>query len=304
MASPAMPDSIFAPVFLVGCPRSGTTLLQRLLDAHPLLAVAPETHFVRRFWLHRAKYQDLEQPAAFDTLVADIVAMPEFAEMGLDALAFANAALTTERTYPALFQLLLQSFAAGRGAAIVGEKTPNHLLYMPTLQEFFPAARFIHIIRDPRAVVKSWTTVPWSTGTIGGDAGVWRRYIQTAWTHPPRGAALHVVRYERLATDPERELRAICAFLGILFDPAMLAFHSREADTLNFAREPWKHRAAEPVTTEATDQWRTALTADQIGEIETLVWREMLRLGYRPSRPDRLLVPLAKRLARRLVRFH
>jgi hypothetical protein len=294
--------AISAPVFLVGCPRSGTTLLQRLLDAHSLLAVAPETHFVRRFWIKRDDYGDLAAAGAFDRVVEEVIQMPEFSDMQLDAGEFRDQAARIERTIPAVFDLLLRSFARRRGVRLVGEKTPNHLLYMPTLEGFFPGARFIHIIRDPRAVVNSWRTVPWSTGSIAGDTAVWQRYMQTAWKQPPTGGRLHVMRYETLATEPEPELRAVCDFLGIPFEPTMLSFHERESRTVDFAREPWKRNAALPIQTQARDEWRSALAPGQIVEIERLARNEMLRLGYKPERytaPS--LLRRAGRAARRLL---
>jgi LPS sulfotransferase NodH len=291
-----------APVFLVGCPRSGTTLLQRLLDAHPQVAIAPETHFIRRFWMRRDSYGDLTDDGAFARLVSDIIAMPEFPEMALDAEAFRAAARTSTRTYSTLFELLLRSFARRRGAAIAGEKTPNHLLYMQTLERFFPAARFIHIVRDPRAVVNSWMTVPWSTGTIAGDTGVWRRYVRTAWKQPPRRGALKVVHYEVLAAAPEKVLRSICEFLGLPFHPAMLEFHEREPDTLNFSREPWKRKAAGPIDDAAIEDWRQRMSAGHIEQIEQLAWREMLRLGYKPlTGTPALVLATARRVVRNVL---
>ena len=291
-----------APVFLVGCPRSGTTLLQRLLDAHPLVAVAPETHFIRRFWIPRHKYGALADETSFRRLLDDFVAMPEFADMKLDPEQFTAAARRGERTVPALFDLLLRSFAERRGARIVGEKTPNHLLYMTILESFFRGARFVHIIRDPRAVVSSWRSVPWSTGTISGDAGVWRRYMRTAWKQPPARGKLHVVRYEALTSQPEHELRFVCDFLEIPFDPSMLSFHQREAETIDFAREPWKRGAARPIRAGANDEWRRALSADEIQAIEEVCWTEMVKLGYEPERyPGPPLLGPARRVMKRLV---
>lgn len=291
-----------APVFLVGCPRSGTTLLQRLLDAHPFVAVAPETHFIRRFWLPRTKYGALSDESCFGRLIDDIAAMPEFADMKLDPGRFNAAARRAERSVPALFDLLLCSFGERRGARIVGEKTPNHLLYMAILESFFPGARFVHIIRDPRAVVSSWRTVPWSTGTIGGDAGVWRRYMRTAWKQPPSRGKLHVMRYEALTRHPEQELRRVCDFLGIPFDPSMLSFHQREPETIDFAREPWKRGAALPIQARAHDDWRRRLSPDQVEEVEQLCWTEMVRLGYEPERyPGPPLLGPARRVMKRLV---
>jgi hypothetical protein len=270
-------------VFLVGCPRSGTTLLQRLLDAHPVIAVAPETHFIRRFWQQRDRYGDLESDGRFTRLVDDVLSMPEAAEMHIDAAALRAAAQVIPRTYAALFGLLLARFAAGRGAAVVAEKTPNHLLYMPTLEEFFPGARFIHIIRDPRAVVNSWRRVPWSTGAVAGDAHVWRRYIRTSWDHRPTGGSIHVVRYEALVRSPEAVLRDVCSFLQVAFDPVMLRFHECEPSTLNLAREPWKSGASSALYERSIEEWRHQLTAREIAEVERIACVEMTWLGYRMS---------------------
>lgn len=272
-----------APVFLVGCARSGTTLLQRLLDAHSAIAIAPETHFVRRFCLQRDARGSLDDGQVFERLIDEVVAMPEFADMRLDAAQFRQAAAGIERTYGAVFELLLRSFQELRGVRIVGEKTPNHVRYMRTLEEFFPNARFVHIVRDPRAVVNSWRSVPWSTGTVSGDARRWRLAIRAAWEGPPHSRALHVVHYERLVVNPEKELRAICRFLEIAFEPAMLAYHERPADTIDFSREPWKKGAGTAVYRNSIDSWAHKLSASDVAEIEAQVWREMVWLGYRPQ---------------------
>lgn len=157
-------------VFLVGCPRSGTTLLQRMLDTHPEVAVAPETHFMRLFWRRRALYDPLERPDHFERLLRDIAARPEFIEMGLDPAHFQRVAWEGPRTYDALLRLLLEQFASSRSVRVVGEKTPDHLVHMLPLKEFFPSARFVHIVRDPRAVVNSHRGVPWSKGSLWKDA--------------------------------------------------------------------------------------------------------------------------------------
>ena len=295
-------DPSVAPVFLVGCPRSGTTLLQRLLDAHPLIAIAPETHFIRRFWEQRDRYGDLRGDDAFARAVEDLLAIPEAVDMHLDGDAFRAAAAEIDRSFAALFALLLQCFGARRGARVIGEKTPNHLLYMPTLQSFFPGARFIHIVRDPRAVVLSWRTVPWSTGSVGGDARVWRRYIRTARKQPPRWGKLHVVRYESLVTAPELALHRICRFVGVNFDRAMLAFHERGSNAIDFEREPWKRGAAFAVYKSATDEWRERLSREEMGQIEEIVCREMLWLGYRLETIKWPWATVGNRAVRSLVR--
>ena len=295
-------DDAFAPVFIVGCPRSGTTLLQRMLDAHPDVAIAPETHFIRRFWLRRDEYGDLHDDARFRRLVDDLLSIPEAADMHLDADEFRASAGRIDRSFAALFGLLLQCYRLQRGAVIVGEKTPNHLLYMRTLQDFFPRARFIHLIRDPRAVVNSWRNVPWSTGSIAGDAQVWRRYIRTAWKQRPRSGTLHLVRYESLVSAPAQTLRSMCRFLQLGFTEAMLTFHEHGAGGLDLEREPWKRGAAIAVYERSAAEWRDSLPARDIAEVERLAGVEMMWLGYPLSTMRQPWVAAGSRALRAVAR--
>ncbi len=281
----AAPTAI-APFFVVGCPRSGTTLLQRILDAHGELAITPETHFVRRFWLRRLSYGALHRDANYRRLIDDVVSIPEFSDMGLDATTFREHAWDGKRSYARLFDLLLRQFASARGVDRVGEKTPSHARFIGTLARFFPGAKFVHIVRDPRAVVSSWRNVPWSTGLPGADAEVWRRHVAAVrLSASTRAAAIHTLSYEHLVAHPEASLRDLCSFLEIAFDPRMLRFHERDLGPLDLDREPWKAGAAKPLDTAPIDRWRNELSAASIAQIEAVTWFEMKRCGYEPESP-------------------
>jgi hypothetical protein len=276
------------PVFLVGCPRSGTTLLQRILDAHPQAAIAPETHFVRTFLRDRSYRAAPRDPAVFARLVEAVVAMPAFAEMRLDAASFrAAASAGADRDADALFRLLLAQFRARTGAQVVGEKTPNHLLYMRRIERAFAregGALFVHIVRDPRAVVHSWRSMPWSTGSVAGDAAVWAKYQRHARTRRP--AELLTVRYEDLVAEPERVLHGVCTFVGLPFDAALLRHHERVDDATGTPRPPstvpWQDGARRAIAADAADRWRGALQDADVRAVDTICWFEMRRHGYRP----------------------
>lgn len=283
-----------SPIFIVGCPRSGTTLLQQMLDAHPAVAIAPETHFMQYFWQRQEYYGNLLKDDNYHHLIEDLIAHPEFSEMGLNVCEFSKAAWGGERSYQALFRLLLEQFASIRGVEIIGEKTPNHVLYIPTLKKFFPSARFIHIVRDPRAVVNSWRSVPWSTGSIAGDAQAWKGHVSA-----PRRcssllmSSLFTLHYEQLVMAPEENLRSLCQFLNLEFLPEMLTYHRKESQSVNVTREPWKANSVKPVNQNALTRWQRELSEQMVTEIEAVAWFEMRRFGYKTQTNLRQLVPAA-----------
>lgn len=285
-------DPLAAPIFVVGCPRSGTTLVRQMLNAHPALAIAPETHFMQYLWADRARYGNLGRQESFERLINDVTGLEGFEEAGLDAGGFRRAARAGEHSFRALFTLLLRQYAEKTGAERVGEKTPSHVLYLPGLCRFFPAARFLHVVRDARAVANSWRSVPWSSGRLWRDADVWREHVAAARRSKPLlGEALHTVRFERLVHAPEETLRAVCRFLALPFEPAMLAFHQHDARTLDPEREPWKARAVQPLQPAAAERWRAELTPGMVAEVEGRAWREMQRWGYPPETPWKRLGP-------------
>jgi len=90
-------------IFLVGCPRSGTTLLQQILNAHSQIAIAPETKFIKRYWQKRKLYGNLFDDQNYHKLISNIVKHHVFAEMELDADCFIEAALSIKRDYGSFY---------------------------------------------------------------------------------------------------------------------------------------------------------------------------------------------------------
>lgn len=283
-----------APVFVVGCPRSGTTLLQLVLNSHPDVAIAPETHFMRLFWSRRSEYGPLDVDARFSSLLDDIVARPVFAEMAVPEEVFRSQAWEGERTYGELFGLLLRLFGERASASVVGEKTPTHLLHMSTLASFFPKASFIHMVRDPRAVVASWRNVPWSTGTLQGDAEVWRHYAWIGHREAKKGRLpLLEVRYEDLVADPAPVLERVCRFLDVSFDARMLAHATGRHEYLNVSREPWKSGSVRPIDPTLAARWEKDLTPEDVRTIEAVAGSVMQSYRYQPRSTAPARFPVA-----------
>jgi hypothetical protein len=289
-----MEAKIKSPIFIVGCPRSGTTLLQQMLDAHPDVAIAPETHFMQYFWEKQEQYGDLNEDANYRRLLTDIIDLPEFTEMGLSAEDFSEEAWNNERNYGAIFRLLLEQFAKTKKVKILGEKTPNHVLYITQLKQFFPDARFIHIVRDPRAVVNSYRSVPWSAGSIVGDARLWQYHVSAARRCPSQiKSSIFTLYYEQLVLAPEEHLRSLCRFLDLEFMPAMLTYYQKELQLVNVKREPWKAKSLKPVNQASLNRWQTELSGEMIADIEAIVWFQMRELGYKlQSKPKQLVLKI------------
>lgn len=274
------PESDVSVFFIVGCPRSGTTLLRRMLNAHPDVAVAPETFFMRHFWEQRDAYGDLSEAAVLDRLIDNLVATPAFESMGLNAEAIRDAVHRAGHRWSKVFLVLLRRFAERRDAQFVGEKTPNHVLFLPTLCRWYPDARFVHLVRDPRAVSNSWRTVPWSSGYRWRDAEVWDEFVRAGRRAEGVGERVHSLHFEALVRSPEEELRAVCDHLDLPYDGQMLAFHEQESATVDVEREPWKERATNPIDPSVADRWRDELSVHAQAQVEMVAGGEMERWGY------------------------
>jgi hypothetical protein len=285
-------------VFVVGCPRSGTTLLRRMLDAHPELAITPETHWIPR-WLERGVGVTSEGFATPE-LVGRLLASPKFSRTGIEP---ADLESLLEANGPILYADFVRGFFElyGRvvGKPLVGDKTPGYVRRLPLLHELFPEARFVHLIRDGRDVALSalgWRRaaklaarlVTWEAHPVPTAALWWERHVRSG---REAGAALgpdayYEVRYEALIADPAGETEALCTFLDLPFDEAMLRFHEgrRRRETGLSAKKAWL-----PPTPGLRD-WRAEMSAEDVERFEATAGNLLDELGY----PRAVLEPAAE----------
>jgi hypothetical protein len=267
-------------VFVVGCPRSGTTLLQRLLDAHPELSVINET-----LWITREAKAPVT-PELVSRLFEDRrFRRLELAREAVELLVQGNGAVSYRNFVSAVFDL----YGSIRGKSLVGDKSPGYVRKIPKLHALFPKAKFVHLIRDGREVwlsVQGWKKgersagqVPtWTVDPLGSTALWWERSVRLG---REAGAVLgdnlyREVRYEAVVRDPERECRDLCDFLEISYSDAMLRFHEGRAryDLGITAKRAW----LPPLP--GLRNWRAEMAVADVERFEAIVGDLLDELGY------------------------
>ena len=199
-------------IFVGGAPRSGTTLVQNILDSHTSIVGAPE-------FLH------------IDSIVKVGEVLKSSVERGfIDEFCSKE---DVDRHFRHLLVSLLFPYLDASGAEILSEKTPANVLVFAELLELFPKARFIHVVRDPRATVASLLGVGQRAREAGEaplfyatGAGAAARYVRRCMGLGLRAERLapdrvHQVQYERLVTNPKEECMALCRFLRLPWESQM-----------------------------------------------------------------------------------
>jgi hypothetical protein len=267
---------------IVGTPRSGTTLVQRLACELDGVAMPPETHFLGFFALEllRRRRFPIERQALREELEA-FAALDKSSELGLDPTAVETALEGRSENLAKMFAAIVETLA-GPGR-LLGEKSPEHLLWWRPVARALPALRIIGVVREPRAVVASALAVWGDRGTRGAPLHVLRaqRWSSDAREMARAGESLGpsrflLLRYEDVVHDETHARSTMARFLGSRARVATAAAPPR----IVLPREWWKARTFEPITDERLDAWRELLTADQASEVLAICRTGMRRFGY------------------------
>ena len=281
------------PVFVVGCPRSGTTLLSLMIHAHPRLAMPPESRFLLSTWRARDRFGDLSTPAQRRALARACTRKgSRVRDLGLDPKALRRQILAAPPTLGSAFGTVFKAYADLHGRARWGDKRPLYYQEVDVLLRLFPDAQIVHIVRDGRAVVASLKTMPWWPYDSIGSMGAWAQATYCARRDERRlpGDVVHVLRYESLVADPEAELRRLCAFLEEDFDPAML--EPSEVRAVVPEGKTWHGNLSRSVGTARVEAWRSGLEPWELGLMETVLGRRLRDLGYPRSGAGRRPTPV------------
>ncbi|HEV2496030.1 MAG TPA: sulfotransferase [Terriglobia bacterium] len=278
-------------VFIVGCPRSGTTLLQRMVNAHPQIAITPESHWIPH--LYQKLWAVTSAGVIEHKLVRELGKHPKFARLGigreelkkLERLSRNGHPLTYSSFVTAIFDL----YGKAQGKPLAGDKTPDYVRRIDVLHELWPEARFVHVIRDGRDVclsMREWPKVhpkpgdfvTWKDDPVSTAAWWWGFNVRLGRDagRPLGSGQYYELRYEALVTRPREEVQQLCAFLGLPFDEAMVRFHEDRAKP-DPGLEP--KRAGLPVTPGLRD-WQSQMAAGEVELFEAAAGEVLDELNY------------------------
>jgi hypothetical protein len=271
--------------FIVACGRSGTTLVQAMLNAHPEMAIPPEAHFllpVRDRVTRRGGGVDLEG------FVAILDRNRSFALWNVSAEEVQRAlARTRPRDYPGAVRTLYAAYARRHDKGRYGDKTPKHVLNLPYLAEAFPEARFIHLVRDGRDVTCSFMAR--GIGPRDGVEGAlrWKRAVATGRRDGARlGPDRYLeVRYEDLVADPEGHIKGIAEFIELDYDEVMLEYRGQVDGMLPNPYLKDLHENVYRPPTEHLRDWRREMDPVEVAMFEVLAGDLLSELGYERAVP-------------------
>jgi Sulfotransferase family len=278
-----------APIFIVGCPRSGTGLLRDLLRSHPRLAFPTESHFIPDFY---RGFGDPRSDREACRLAGRILRLRWVRrwDLALEASSLAHC-----RSYRQVISALYREFARRERKARWGDKTPHYVAELPLLVELFPAARVIHIYRDGRDVALSWLATQHGPANLYTAATAWKRFVAAGRRHGAMHADAYLeVRYETLLGQPEATMRRVCAFLEEDFDAAVLRpSRSRRIGHRGIVGGP--RLSPRPSETEIAagnhGRWRHEMSPGDRSLCEGVAGDLLSELGYETEGASRLLSP-------------
>jgi hypothetical protein len=272
------------PMFIVGSARSGTTLLRLMLSAHSRISISSEGAYIYRLRSTLASYGDLSDPRHLKTLHQDLVPLLE-TERFLSVPSFDQLLDWTEQfgtdvrsiiTFYGTWQARIEG---KERLAWWGDNAPYHVYHIPFFNHLFPASKVIFMIRDPRDAYASSKTA------LGYDlhraVGEWEKaLLDGALAESYLGPArVRQLKYEDLVTTPRTRLQALCAFLGVEYEEAMLDYnHSDAAKAV--ARLNHHKNLLSPVFATSVGRYRQVLTREEIAAVQDRLYSPMTCLGY------------------------
>jgi hypothetical protein len=276
-------------VFIVGCPRSGTTLLQRIVNAHSQIAIMPESHWIPRLFDKRKGLtpEGLVTPE----LIPHLLKHPNFSRLKIEREELLKLLGTGQPVpYPEFVARIFEVYGRREGKSLVGDKTPGYVRTLHTLHALWPTARFVHLTRDGRDVCLSMAGWPkahqkrpgvfatWKDDSVSTTALWWELNVrlgrQAGNSFGPK--LYYELRYESLVRNPAEECAALCTFLGLPYDDAMLRFH--EGRTRSNPGLDAKH-AWLPITPGLRD-WRSQMPGEDVERFEAAAGQLLDELGY------------------------
>jgi hypothetical protein len=285
--------------FILGRPRSGTTLLTTLFNAHPNVRIAPEFPIMMFLYQRFKKVKNWDEPT-IRSFVDHAFYYSKFNSRRVANLKIDKEFIISEMLkYKEVgsIQLFLKSinyYAFSlynkKETLWIGDKNPVYSIFAHRFRKIFPEAKFICIIRDYRdnfisirKLVEKDVAI--EAPSLPLQVGRWRYFIRLFLDCKRRFPdKYYILRYEDLVTAQETTFRSLCDFLGIAFDPSVFDFYKKKDETLktygNPVWEKFHDNLLNPINTGRMNTWQGELTPQQVRMADQIAGKYADLLGY------------------------
>lgn len=244
-------------LFVIGPPRSGSTLLMRMLSSHSAIYSRAEPHLLTP--LAHLGFYDTVEKASFDHLQAQQSVREFVADLPGGERDYLDAC----RAYTDLLYGRMLA-ARGKGKPLFLDKTPANALILPFIAKLYPRARYVVLTRHPAAIWSSY-----ANSFFDGDYVAARRFNPILNRYVPamasflreRPVPMVRVAYEDLVQRPEEEMRRVFAFLELPFEPGVIDYGTHEHEAKGLGDPLGVQRHTRPVT-DSVEKWAQELAAD------------------------------------------
>jgi len=262
------------PFFIIGCGRSGNTLLRSMLVAGEEVSIPPESYVWPRIIRIFQTYNFLPWEKLCSLIIAEFEAYKEFYtwEVNLyEAHQRARRLRGREQTLSNIINEVYNTYQLEKIGKVKrwGDKTPINTLYIDKILKVYPKAKFIHIVREPKDVVCSYLKAGLYKD-FHEAVNFWKLAVGKALSLEKKVSSKQFiqVKYEELVTSPEIQLNNICVFLDLEYTSTMLDFWKKTSDLGDVNYGSHHANVKKPISTKSIGKWRNVLTENEVLLIE------------------------------------
>jgi hypothetical protein len=270
------------PIFIGGSNRSGTTMLGSMLGTHSNILGLAESQYVLDIYKRLYRLNKLNSPTE---IIDSITQHPRFILQGIDIKDRLLELRSKQRSYNEIIFKLLTIYSTQIGkqkAQYWVEHVPSNIKETSLLLELFPNAKFIHVVRDGRAVAASLKSVNWGEGSLDQIAQSWVNYIAHGLAAESALGSEKIIRvyYETLVREPEKTLERIVDFVGVKFEPGMV--RGAGLDLPGFYRTDQRLVGSTPDESRI-NAWQRKLKPREVEIFENFAGDLLAYFGYTPK---------------------
>jgi len=285
--------------FVIGRPRSGTTLLQTLFEAHPNVIIPPESPIIEECYDRFGK-RKIASKKDLNVLIKFISGIRKFDYWGIDVKKLKNDlennidSLDFEPIIKIIYKNYISPFDK-KEILIFGDKNPRYSRNPEKLLKIFPNARIIHVVRDYRDHILSMQKVKLLNSNLPLISTMWKRSQKKIFHLKSKlPEVIYSFRYEDFVKKPEQYFQNICEFLNIPFEKGVFDFHNlkQEYDKKfpNKTNSDFHSNLFRPINPNSIGKWKTDMNKQEVKKADLIVGKYAELSGYeREHRKYKLL---------------